>query len=105
MSKAFLSAFKKRPSYPLPALMQATLDVEFVAQILSQYMSTEASRLQSEVYVELDRKTTREASGQLQGELPEMRRVLKTLREGTRGEFGCFKRDKRERGRGVERDA
>ena len=85
--------------------MQATLDVEFVAQTLSQYTSSEASRLQSEIYVELDRKTTREASGQLQGELPEMRKVLKNLREGTKGEFGCFRRVKPERGRGVDRES
>ena len=80
--------------------MQATLDMEFVAQTLSQYTTKKASEIQSRIYVELDEKTTKEASQALQGELPEMRGVLKRLREGTRNEFLCFRR---ERGRGVSR--
>ena len=35
MSGAFLEAFKQRSRYPLAALMQATLDVEFVVRALS----------------------------------------------------------------------
>ena len=113
MSETFLSAFKKRNEplsqtsqsspaslFHLPALMQATLDMEFVAQTLSQYTTKKASEIQSRIYVELDEKTTKEASQALQGELPEMRGVLKRLREGTRNEFLCFRR---ERGRGISR--
>ena len=95
MSAAFLSAFKQRSRYPLAGLMQATLDVEFVAQTLSQYTTKKASDTQSEIYVQLDQGTTPDASKKLQGELPEMRLVLKRLREGTRSEFLCFKREKR----------
>ena len=95
MSLAFLEAFKQRPRYPLAALMQATLDVEFVAQTMSQYTTEKASEIQSEIYIELDAGTTPDASKRLQGELPEMRMVLKRLREGTRSEFLCFKRERR----------
>lgn len=75
--------------------MQATLDVEFVAQTMSQYTTKAAAETQSEMYIQLDQGTTHDASKQLQGELPEMKQVLKRLREGTRSEFLCFKRERR----------
>ena len=95
MSMAFLDAFKQRARYPLAGLMQATLDVEFVAQTMSQYTTKKATDTQSEIYIQLDQGTTPDAGKRLQGELPEMRQVLKRLREGTRSEFLCFKREKR----------
>ena len=95
VSSAFLEAFKQRSRYPLAGLMQATLDVEFVAQTMSQYTTKKASEMQSAIYIQLDQGTTPDASKKLQGELPEMRQVLKKLREGTRSEFLCFKREKR----------
>lgn len=95
VSSAFLSAFRSRSSYTLAALMQATLDVELVAQTLSNYTTDRASELQSQIYLVLDERTDGEARSRLQGELPEMRAVLKRLREGTKGEFGCFKRERR----------
>lgn len=77
--------------------MQATLDVEFVAQTLSQYTTDTASKAQSQIYVELDKGTDNNARLKLQSELPEMRATLKRLREGTRSEFACFKKVKASR--------
>ncbi|KAI4264147.1 MAG: hypothetical protein L6R42_000741 [Xanthoria sp. 1 TBL-2021] len=92
---AFLAAFRARTErYTLAALMQATLDVEFVASILSQYTTAKASELQSQVYQELDQRTDNSARMRLQNELPEMRAILKKLRDGTRGEFMCFKKQR-----------
>ncbi|KAK1064298.1 Exocyst complex component S5 [Friedmanniomyces endolithicus] len=101
-STHLLTAFQSplRPHYPLSSLMQATLDVEFLAQTLSQYTTERAGEIQSQIYLALDERTDDEARKRLQGELPGMRGVLKRLREGTRGEFGCFKRERR--GRGTE---
>ncbi|KAJ4270403.1 Exocyst complex component S5 [Fusarium torreyae] len=90
-----LEAFRRRPRYTLEALMQATLDVEFVAQTLSHYTSERASELQSQIYQELDARTDNEARTRLQGELSEMRNVLKRLREASKNEFACFKKPKR----------
>ncbi|KAJ5391704.1 hypothetical protein N7509_007194 [Penicillium cosmopolitanum] len=92
VSSSLLNAFRSRPSFSLAALMQATLDTEFIAQTLSQYSTDEASDIQSQVYVELDRRTTNEARTKLQAELGEMRVVLKRLRDRTKGEFACFKK-------------
>lgn len=94
VSSSLLAAFCARPSYSLAALMQATLDTEFIAQTLSQYSTEEASTVQSQIYVELDRRTTHEARAKLQSELGEMRGVLKKLRERTKGEFACFRKSR-----------
>lgn len=94
LSDAFLHAFKQRARYPIAGLTQATLDVEFVAQTMSQYTTKKASETQSQTYIALDERTTQEASKDLQAELPEMRLVLKRLREGTRAEFACFKKER-----------
>lgn len=94
VSSSLLNSFSSRSSYSLPALMQATLDTEYIAQTMSQYTTDEASALQSQIYVELDRRTSHEARARLQSELGEMRGILKRLRERTKGEFACFRRSK-----------
>ena len=94
-STQLLEAFRKRPQYSLEALMQATLDVEFVAQTLSHYTTERASELQSQIYQDLDGRTDNDARSRLQNELPEMRNVLKKLREASKNEFACFKKPKR----------
>lgn len=96
-SKELLEAFRTRQKFTLSALMQATLDVEFVAQTLSQYTTDRASEMQSQIYQELDKGTDNDARSKLQSELPEMRAVLKRLREGSRSEFACFKKVRRSR--------
>lgn len=95
ISRDLLDAFKQRSRYTLSALMQATLDVEFVAQTLSQYTTDRTTQLQGEIYQELDRGTDNEARVKLQSELPEMRAALKRLREGSRNEFACFKKPRK----------
>lgn len=94
-STYLLEAFRKRPRYTLEGLMQATLDVEFVAQTLSHYTTDRASELQSQIYQELDSRTDNDARARLQSELPEMRSTLKKLREASKNEFLCFKKPKR----------
>lgn len=94
-SLQLLDAFRRRPRYSLEALMQATLDVEFVAQTLGYYTSERASELQSQIYQELDARTDNEARTRLQGELADMRNVLKRLRDASKNEFACFRKPKR----------
>lgn len=87
VSQALLDSFKQRLKYSLPALMQATLDTEFIAQTMSQYATEKASQIQSQIYLELDKSTNNDARARLQNELSEMRVILKKLREGTRSEL------------------
>ncbi|OAA56703.1 exocyst complex component [Niveomyces insectorum RCEF 264] len=86
--------------FDLNGLMQATLDVEFFAQALSQYTTERAGELQSQIYQALDARTDDVARARLQNELPEMRSVLKRLRETSRNEFACFRKPKRSGGGG-----
>ncbi|POS77197.1 exocyst complex component Sec5 [Diaporthe helianthi] len=97
-SRELLDAFRSRPRYDLAALMQATLDVEFVAQTLSQYTTEKATELQTTIYQELDSRTDNDARARLQAELPEMRSVLKRLREASKNEFACFRKPRRRDG-------
>lgn len=97
-SKELLEALKSRPKYHLAALMQATLDVEFVAQTLSQYMTEKSSEIQTEIYSKLDERTDNDARAKLQGELPGLRSVLKRLREASKSEFACFRKPRRREG-------
>jgi exocyst complex component 2 len=92
ISSSLLAAFQSRTKYSLPALMQATLDTEFIAQTMSQYVTGDASSIQSQIYLELDRRTNNDARTKLQAELGEMRGILKRLRERTKGEFACFRK-------------
>lgn len=93
--RELLAAFAQRTKYTLPALMQATLDIEFVAQTMTQYTTDRASEIQSQIYQQLDKGTDNDARQGLQRELPLMRQVLKTLRDGTKSEFACFRKPKR----------
>ncbi|PQE28930.1 Exocyst complex component SEC5 protein [Rutstroemia sp. NJR-2017a BBW] len=92
VSQEFLSVFKQRQQFPLNSLMQATLDIEFVAQTMSQFTTDRASETQSQIYQELDKGTDDEARAKLQKILPGMRVDLKRLREASKVEFACFKK-------------
>lgn len=94
-SRELLEAFKSRPKYHLAALMQATIDVEFVAQTLTQYMTGRSTDTQTQIYQELDQRTDNEARARLQTELVAMRSVLKKLRDASKSEFACFKKPRR----------
>lgn len=103
---ALIATFQELPSCSLAALMQATLDVEFMAQTLASYTTEKASAVQTEIYQVLDQKTDNAARVRLQEELGALRQVLKRLRDGTKVEFACFRRVKRgtvgDAGRGRE---
>lgn len=79
----------------LAQLMQATLDVEFMAQTLASYTTEAASQVQTDIYQVLDAKTDNAARVRLQDELGSLRNTLKRLREGTKVQFACFRRVKR----------
>src|ERR1700759_3141187 len=67
---SLFEAFKQRKQrYTLWALMQATLDVEFLTQTLNNYTTDKAATTQSEIYVQLDKLTDSDASVKLQQEL------------------------------------
>ena len=82
----------------LPQLMQATLDVEFMAQTLASYTTEAASQVQTDIYQVLDGKTDNAARVKLQDELGGLRSTLKRLRDGTKVQFACFRRPKKAEG-------
>ena len=95
ITTSLINTFTALPTCSVSALMQATLDVEFLSQTLAPYTTEKASQVQTDIYQVLDQKTDNAARVKLQEELPSLRNVLKRLREGTRAEFACFRRGKR----------
>ncbi|KAF2634555.1 hypothetical protein P280DRAFT_554492 [Massarina eburnea CBS 473.64] len=95
-STSLINTFTQLDSCDLSCLMQATLDVEFMAQTLASYTTDKAGQIQTDIYQVLDGKTDNSARVRLQEELGALRGVLKRLREGTRVEFACFRGRKKE---------
>lgn len=94
LSLSFLSAFRTHPPFSLPSLMQSILDIEFVAQVMSQYTTERAINIQDQIHAELDKVVSGEGVGlreKSREELVEVGGVIKRLREGMRVEFGCFR--------------
>ena len=102
LSNALIESFKSRSRYNLAALMQATLDVEFLAQTMDNYTTKKAADVQGEIYQALDERTDNDARMELQSGLPEMKAILKRLRERTKGEFGCFRKARKSRSKPAE---
>jgi len=75
------------------------MDIELIAQTLNLYTTPAASEAQSKAYMILDERTKAEDREMLQNELPEMKGNLKRLREKTKSQFGCFRRERKERAR------
>lgn len=90
--------FSRRPNYTLADIMQATLDLEFMSQVLVQYTSEKETELTSGVYAMMDERTDDQSRTGLQMELGGLKGHLKVVRERTRGEFGCFRRERRRQG-------
>lgn len=92
-SSKVVTTLKAHPTerFGLNALLQATLDVEFVNQTLGQYVTDRSQELQSEIYMELDKKSDGPSRTALHKELADLRNVLMGLRRSTRAEFLCFR--------------
>lgn len=90
--------FSRRPNYTLADIMQATLDLEFMSQVLVQYTSEKETELTSGVYAMMDERTDDQSRTGLQMELGGLKGHLKVVRERTKGEFGCFRRERRRQG-------
>ncbi|QBZ57246.1 hypothetical protein PoMZ_02170 [Pyricularia oryzae] len=102
-SRELLEAFKTRPRYDLSTLLQAALDVEFAAQTLQHYTTQRAKDLQNQIYQEIESRSDRDAVLNMQNELPELRSLLKRLRDASKNEFACFKKVKRSNSAETER--
>ncbi|KAI9892847.1 MAG: hypothetical protein M1814_001006 [Vezdaea aestivalis] len=90
-----LDALRRKSRMGFEGLIQATLDIEFMSQTLSLYTKPKAADLQAQIYTALDKGTDDESRKKLKDALPEMNKALKSLREASKAEFACFKKEKR----------
>ncbi|KAI1129519.1 exocyst complex component Sec5-domain-containing protein [Nemania abortiva] len=100
ITSQILQVFGSRPKYDIGALMQATLDYEFLAWVLKHYTSDTIGELHDAIYAILDSKTNDKARKELEKRLTGMGDQLASLHAQARTEFACFGKDRRHRAPG-----
>lgn len=82
----------------LRLISQATLEIEFMHQTLSPYVTPEADATMQEIYRKIssayERSASTDGSSDLQNELETLKRTLQMSRRSTALTFLCFRRPK-----------
>jgi len=82
---------------------QATLEIEFMHQTLSRYVTTNTAKMLSDLYTKISQAYARRPGDEnLQGNLDGVKRTLSDTRRRTGIEFLCFRATK-EKGAGTEK--
>ncbi|KAJ9476439.1 Exocyst complex component SEC5 [Pseudozyma hubeiensis] len=96
-----LDSFQRIPRFGLGGMLQATLEIEFLHQTLSNYISPQAEALLKQVYETISQKYRRVEVGEkeeLNKELERVKQILVASRKSTALEFLCFRRGARKEG-------
>ncbi|CAG8604734.1 2351_t:CDS:10 [Ambispora gerdemannii] len=95
MAKDCLNAFKKVEKFGMGGMLQATLEIEFMHQTLSQYVTPKAQETLQAIYVTIEQSyDPSQGSGNLQSELNSVKKLLVESRKSTSLQFLCFKKPK-----------
>ncbi|CAG8621305.1 2618_t:CDS:10, partial [Ambispora leptoticha] len=95
MAKDCLDAFKKVEKFGMGGMLQATLEIEFMHQTLSQYVTPKAQETLQAIYVTIEQSyDPSQGSGNLQSELSSVKKLLVESRKSTSLQFLCFKKPK-----------
>ncbi|CAG8479390.1 21874_t:CDS:10 [Gigaspora rosea] len=95
MARDCLEAFRKVVKFGMGGMLQATLEIEFMHQTLSQYVSKEAKETLQHIYSTIEQLyDTTQASGNLDSELSSVKQLLVESRKNTTLQFLCFKKPK-----------
>jgi len=83
---------------------QATLEIEFMHQTLSRYVTTNTAKMLSDLYTKISQAYARRPGDEnLQGNLDGVKRTLSDTRRRTGIEFLCFRATKEKGGAGTEK--
>ncbi|CDS00803.1 related to Exocyst complex component Sec5 [Sporisorium scitamineum] len=99
LASTTLDSFHRIPRFGLGGMLQATLEIEFLHQTLSAFISTHAEQLLKQVYETISQKYKRVDAAEkdrLQAELERVKQILVQSRKATALEFLCFRRPKRD---------
>jgi exocyst complex component 2 len=98
-AEVILQSFEQVPRFGMGGMLQATLEIEFTHQTLSQYVSTKAEKLLKQIYQTISQKYVKqtgargaEEDASLQNELESVKKILISSRKATALEFLCFRK-------------
>ncbi|KAK4705258.1 exocyst complex component 2, partial [Phenoliferia sp. Uapishka_3] len=98
LARVSLEAFSKVERFGMGGMLQATLEIEFMHQTLSQHVSPVADDTLQSIYKTISRsyyrKPTANSSGELQQELEGLKRTLVSSRRATALQFLAFRKVK-----------
>lgn len=100
-----LESFQKVNRFGMGGMLQATLEIEFLHQTLSAFISEKAERLLKQVYETISQKYRRvdgEEKEQLNAELERVKQILVQSRKATALEFLCFRKQRKDNRDGKE---
>jgi len=84
------------PRYYFAAVGQATMDIEFLTGCLKQwYPQRYKDYVSRYIYEEIDKGVSNQTRVMIRADLDQMDKALKLLREESRNEFLCFRREHR----------
>ncbi|KAG6333020.1 hypothetical protein ID866_6073 [Astraeus odoratus] len=90
-----LRSFRQVKRFGMGGMLRATLEIEFMHQTLSRYVSQSASKTLSELYNKISQAYARRPSDDnLQGHLDSVKKTLAESRRATGIEFMCFRQSK-----------
>ncbi|UZJ51135.1 hypothetical protein CBS101457_000455 [Exobasidium rhododendri] len=110
LAEVILNSFEKIPRFGMGGMLQATLEIEFTHQTLSQFVSPKAESSLKQIYQTISQKYVRQSGNKaieedasLQMELESVKKILISSRKATALEFLCFRKT-REAHSGGERE-
>ena len=99
LASTTLDSFQRIPRFGLGGMLQATLEIEFLHQTLTNFISPKAEGLLKQVYETISHKYRRvdaREKEQLNSELERVKQILVASRKATALEFLCFRRARRD---------
>ncbi|GAB5588983.1 Exocyst complex component S5 [Umbelopsis nana] len=96
MASDCLESFRQVERFGMGGMLQATLEIEFMHQTLSQYVTPQASDLLQQIYQTIEQAydPQQQHSGNLQNELSSVKKLLVDSRKSTVVQYLCFKQVK-----------
>ncbi|KAL4212827.1 hypothetical protein CU097_004625 [Rhizopus azygosporus] len=96
MASDCLESFKQVERFGMGGMLQATLEIEFMHQTLSQYVTPTASDTLQLIYQTIEQAydPQQQSSSNLQAELSHVKELLVFSRKSTVVQFLCFKQNK-----------
>ncbi|KAI0305323.1 exocyst complex component Sec5-domain-containing protein [Multifurca ochricompacta] len=103
LAEEALQCFKQVKRFGMGGMLRATLEIEFMHQTLSRYVTSNTAKMLSDLYTKISQAYARRPGDEnLQSNLDGVKRTLSETRRRTGIEFLCFRVTK-EKGAGAEK--